>query len=67
MDIARGDFVFSPIGKQMKLGVVWSLDEAEAGRELKSIVDRKATRSRAVHGPLALAKSPPEQAFQRGF
>jgi primosomal protein N' (replication factor Y) len=28
----------------MKLGVVWSLHAAEAGRELKSIVDRKATR-----------------------
>jgi primosomal protein N' (replication factor Y) len=42
--IARGDFVYAPIGKQMKLGVVWSLHAAEAGRELKSIVDRKATR-----------------------
>ena len=44
LDIARGDFVFAPIGKQMKLGVVWSFGEAEAGRELKSIVDRKAAR-----------------------
>ena len=45
LDITRGDFVFAPIGKQMKLGVVWSLGEAETGRELKSIVDRKATRA----------------------
>ncbi len=44
LSLARGDFVFAPIGKQMKLGVVWSLGEAEAGRELRSIVDRKATR-----------------------
>jgi primosomal protein N' (replication factor Y) len=44
MDLARGDFVFAPIGKQMKLGVVWGFGEAEAGRELKTIVDRKATR-----------------------
>ena len=44
LDISRGDFVFAPIGKQMKLGVVWSFGAAEAGRELKSIVDRKATR-----------------------
>ena len=44
LNIARGDFVFAPIGKQMKLGVVWSIGAAEAGRELKSIVDRKATR-----------------------
>ena len=44
LPISRGDFVFAPIGKQMKLGVVWSFGEAEAGRELKSIVDRKAAR-----------------------
>ena len=44
MDLARGDFVFAPIGKQIKLGVVWGFGEAEAGRELKTIVDRKATR-----------------------
>jgi len=45
LSLARGDFVFAPIGKQMKLGVVWSLAEAETGRELKSIADRKATRA----------------------
>lgn len=44
MDLARGDFVFAPIGKQMKLGVVWGFSEPEEGRKLKSIVDRKATR-----------------------
>ena len=45
LDVARGDFVFAPIGKQMKLGVVWSRNPAEGERELKSIVDRKATRA----------------------
>lgn len=44
LDISRGDFVFAPIGKQMKLGVVWSLGQAEAGRALKSIADKKAVR-----------------------
>ena len=44
LEIARGDFVYAPIGKQMKLGVVWSLGEVEIERKLKSIVDRKATR-----------------------
>ena len=46
LGLARGDFVFAPIGRQMKLGVVWSLNsnEANAERQLKSIVDRKATR-----------------------
>ncbi len=44
LTLTRGDFVFAPIGKQMKLGVVWGLSEAEPVRELKSIVDRKATR-----------------------
>ena len=45
LDIARGDFVFAPIGKQMKLGVVWSRNPADGERKLKSIVDRKATRA----------------------
>lgn len=43
--VERGDFVFAPIGKQMKLGVVMGTGEAEAGRELKEIADIKATRS----------------------
>ncbi|WP_298916032.1 primosomal protein N' [uncultured Algimonas sp.] len=40
----RGAFVFAPIGKQMKLGVVMGLDEAEPDRELKEIAEVKATR-----------------------
>ena len=44
MTVARGDFVFAPIGKQMKLGVVWSLGEAQTDKTLKEIVDVKATR-----------------------
>ena len=46
--LQRGDFVYAPIGKQMKMGVVWSLNAASPedlpGRKLKAIVDRKATR-----------------------
>ena len=46
--LQRGDFVYAPIGKQMKMGVVWSLNpilsEDLSGRTLKAIVDRKATR-----------------------
>ena len=44
LDLGVGDFVFAPIGKQMKLGVVVGFATAEEGRELKSIVERKATR-----------------------
>ena len=47
--LRRGDFVYAPIGKQMKMGVVWSLNatpsEDLSGRTLKVIVDRKATRT----------------------
>ena len=46
--LQRGDFVYAPIGKQMKMGVVWSLKAAptsdQSGRTLKAVVDRKATR-----------------------
>jgi primosomal protein N' (replication factor Y) len=42
--VDRGDIVFAPIGKQMKLGVVMSLGAAEEGRELKDIAEVKATR-----------------------
>lgn len=44
MDLSVGDFVYAPIGKQMKLGVVTSLGPAEEGRELKEIAERKLTR-----------------------
>ena len=43
MQLARGDFVFAPIGKQMKLGVVMGTAPGEPGRELKSIAELKAT------------------------
>lgn len=42
--VDRGDIVFAPIGKQMKLGVVMSLGAAEEGRALKDIAEVKATR-----------------------
>ena len=41
--VDRGDIVFAPIGKQMKLGVVMRLGAAEEGRELKEIAEVKAT------------------------
>jgi len=44
LSVQAGDFVFAPIGKQIKLGVVMSVGQAEAGRELKDIVQVKATR-----------------------
>ena len=46
--LRRGDFVFAPIGKQMKMGVVWALNaltsDETSGRKLKAVVDRKATQ-----------------------
>lgn len=42
--LSRGDFVFAPIGKQMKLGVVMSFGEAEVGRDMKEITEIKPTR-----------------------
>lgn len=44
MHLDIGDFVYAPIGKQMKLGVVVGFAPAEEGRELKSIAERKVTR-----------------------
>ena len=41
VDISVGDFVFAPIGQQFKLGVVWGLGNAEPGRNLKSIAEKK--------------------------
>ena len=40
----RGDFVFAPIGKQMKLGVVWNITEDDGARALKDIAQVKLTR-----------------------
>lgn len=44
MSVSRGEFVFAPIGKQMKLGVVWSVGDAEPGRVLKEIAQVKPAR-----------------------
>lgn len=44
LPVSRGDFVYAPIGKQMKLGVVWSVGAAQTDKKLKEIVDVKATR-----------------------
>jgi primosomal protein N' (replication factor Y) len=44
MQVARGEFVFAPIGKQMKLGVVMGVDAAEDDeRALKPIAEIKPT------------------------
>ncbi len=44
MSVSVGDFVYAPIGKQMKLGVVWGLADYQGGRELKEIAQVKPTR-----------------------
>ncbi|MGB6317514.1 MAG: primosomal protein N' [Litorimonas sp.] len=46
MRVARGEFVFAPIGKQMKLGVVMGTAPApaEEGRDLKEVAEVKPTR-----------------------
>ncbi|PHR91271.1 MAG: primosomal protein N' [Robiginitomaculum sp.] len=45
MQLACGDFVYAPIGKQMKLGVVWGLGQADTDRKLKDISERKNCRA----------------------
>ncbi len=45
MEIVPGDFVFAPIGQQMKLGVVWGLQPAEDGRSLKPLAQKKSCPS----------------------
>lgn len=44
LTLRRGDFVFAPIGQQMKLGVVWSLAPYVGERSLKDIAQIKSTR-----------------------
>ena len=44
MKVARGDFVFAPIGKQMKLGVVFDIAEDDGSRKLKRVAQVKATQ-----------------------
>jgi primosomal protein N' (replication factor Y) len=42
MNVQRGQFVYAPIGKQMKLGVVMGFGLNDAKRELKAIAQVKA-------------------------
>ena len=42
--VQAGDFVFAPIGKQVKIGVVMSVDQAKVSRELKDIIQVKAAK-----------------------
>ena len=44
MIVKRGDFVFAPIGKQMKLGVVFAIVEDDGSRKLKDIAQVKPTQ-----------------------
>ncbi len=44
MKLSVGDYVFAPIGQQMKLGVVWSLNPPATDKELREIAQVKATR-----------------------
>lgn len=44
MVLEVGDFVYAPIGKQMKLGVVVGFAPAEPGRALKEVAEKKLTR-----------------------
>ena len=41
---ARGDFVYAPIGQQMKLGVVFDIVADDGSRKLKDIAQVKATK-----------------------
>ena len=42
--VNRGDFVFAPIGKQMKLGVVFDIVADDGSRKLKDVAQVKATQ-----------------------
>ncbi|MEP3890141.1 MAG: primosomal protein N' [Hellea sp.] len=43
MAVKRGDFVFAPIGKQMKLGVVFDVVDDDGTRKLKDVAQVKST------------------------
>ncbi len=46
MSLRKGDFVYAPIGRQSKLGVVWGLsDEAQTDKALKDVLERKPARA----------------------
>ena len=42
--LAPGDFVYAPVGRQSRLGVVWSVGEAGTGRKLKAVSERKPAK-----------------------
>ncbi len=44
MKLAAGDFVYAPLGRQGKLGVVWGFGERENLDKLKQISERKPCR-----------------------
>ena len=44
MDVSRGDFVFAPIGQQMKLGVVFDIVSDDGARALKDVAQIKAAK-----------------------
>lgn len=44
LSVRPGDFVFAPIGKQMKLGVVWGIEPYEGTRALKDIAQIKPAK-----------------------
>jgi len=44
MNVARGNFVFAPIGKQMKLGVVLGCIDDDGQRTLKDVAQPKAAK-----------------------
>ena len=44
MSVHVGDFVFAPIGKQMKLGVVFDIVEDDGTRKLKDVAQVKAAQ-----------------------
>ncbi len=44
MKLAQGDFVYAPLGKQGKLGVVWGFGERQDLDKLKQVFERKSCR-----------------------
>lgn len=40
LELKRGDFVYAPIGRQMKLGVVWGVSPPSTDKKLKPVTER---------------------------
>ena len=47
--VERGEFVFAPIGAQVKLGVVMQVSDAVTDRDLKEVLEVKATPALPAH------------------